>query len=139
MPVTQRGDSWQAQVNHKGERYRRQFATKKEAVQWEADSKARLLRGDTLDMGAQARREAGVPHTLGELVEHVYATHWSPMAGGSVALANARQMLQHMGPNLAISRVTSLDVDKARAALLKAGNSPATVNRKVAAISKAPL
>jgi integrase len=137
MPVTQRGDSWQAQVNHKGERYRRQFTTKKDATLWEADTKVRLLRGEAPEMGDHARREAGRPHTLGELIEHVYETHWAAQAAGEKAIINARHIVSLIGPSLPISRLTNLEVDRARAALLKTGNAPATVNRKVACLSKA--
>lgn len=137
MPVTQRGASWQAQVNHKLDRYRRNFPTKQEAELWQAESKARLLRGETPDMGESARREAGKPHTLKELIEHVYATHWAPMSGGEKAIYNARDIVGIIGPTMAITKLSRMDVDKARAALLKRGNQPATVNKKVAALSKA--
>ncbi len=50
MPITLRGSSWQAQVNHKMQRYRRNFPTKDEARAWEAESKARLLRGEAPDI-----------------------------------------------------------------------------------------
>ncbi len=137
MPVTQRGASWQAQVNHKDDRYRRNFPTKLEAQAWAAESKARLLRGESPDMGEKARREAGKPHTLKELVDHVYATHWAPMAGGEKAYFNAKDIIGIIGPSLPITKLSRMDVDKARAELLKRGNQPSTVNKKVAALSKA--
>lgn len=137
MPVTQRGASWQAQVNHKLDRYRRNFASKKEAELWQAESKARLLRGELPDMGEAAKREAGKPHTLTDLIEHVYATHWKPQAGGEKAIFNARAIVKLIGPTMPIAKLSRMDVDKARAALLEGGNQPATVNKKVAALSKA--
>jgi integrase len=137
MPITQRGSSWQAQVNYRGQRYRRNFDSKQAAKGWEAESKARLLRGDAVDMGGVLVRKVGVPYTLGELIDHVYETHWAPMRGGEKSRINARSMAQEIGPSIAIARIGRTEIDKARAALLKAGNSPATVNRKVAALSKA--
>lgn len=137
MPVTPRGNSWQAQVNHKGERYRRLFETKKAAEKWEAESKARLLNGMHPEMGEDVKAKPGTIQTLGELVEHVYATHWAPMAGGQKALFNANAIVGAIGPNLPVQKLTRTHVDKARAALLAAGNGTATVNRKVSALSKA--
>lgn len=135
MPITQRGSSWQAQVNHKSDRYRRNFDTQLEAKQWEADSKARLLRGEAPDMGAAAKRQEGVPHTLAELANHVYLTHWAPMASGVKQLANALDIIGHIGPSVAFAKISSFEIDKARGALLAGGNSTSTVNRKVAALS----
>lgn len=137
MPVTPRGTSWQAQVNHKGERFRRNFETKREAQAWEADSKARLLKGEPVDMGEAARKDTGKPYTLAQLVQHVYDTHWKPQAGGDKALYNARSIVALIGPNLPVAKLGRLEIDKARAKLLDGGNSTETVNRKVAALSKA--
>ncbi|UMY15627.1 site-specific integrase [Methylobacterium organophilum] len=136
MPVTPRGDAFQAAVTHKGQRYRRQFPTKKAAQVWEAESKAALLRGDPMDTGEGARKLDGLPHTLGQLVEYVFETHWKPMAGGEKALVNARLMAAEIGPSMPIHKITSHAIDKARSKLLESGNAKATVNRKVAALSK---
>lgn len=136
--ANRRGNSWEGAVSHKGQRYRRSFPMKDEAEAWELESKAKLLRGEPLDMGeAAARRTDGKPYTLAELVDHVYKTHWAPMAGGEKALINAKSIIGIIGASLPIAKMTKVDIDKARAALLAGGNSPATVNRKLAALSKA--
>jgi integrase len=137
MPVSPRGNSWQAQVNSKGQRYRRNFDSKTDALRWEAGAKAAILNGEPVDMGELVRRKAGVPHTLGELIDHVYTTHWAPMKGGEKSLINARSIGKQIGMSMAVAKITRTEIDMARAALLKGGNSPATVNRKVAALAKA--
>lgn len=136
MPVTARGTSWQAQVSHKGSRYRRLFPTHRAALAWEADSKGKLLRGELPDLGDRAHQVA-VSDTLGGLVEHVYATHWKPQNGGAKQYANARAIVGLIGSTMAVEKLTRQDIDKARAKLLAGGNSQSTVNRKVAALSKA--
>lgn len=137
--ATKRGSSWEGTVNHKGQRYRRSFANETMADAWVLDSKARLLRGEAIDMGeaAQAKRKSNLPYTLEELVTHVYETHWAPMAGGSKALINAKSIIGVIGPHTPIHKLGKAEIDRARAKLLAEGNSPGTVNRKVSALSKA--
>ncbi|MCQ1855432.1 tyrosine-type recombinase/integrase [Neorhizobium galegae] len=126
-------------MNHKGQRYRRSFTTEQQADAWALESKAKLIRGEPIDMGenAQAKRKGNLPYTLDELVQHVYDTHWAPMPGGQKALINARSIIGIIGASLPVHKLGKADIDKARAKLLTDGNSPGTVNRKVAALSKA--
>lgn len=140
--ATQRGQSWQGTVYNKdlpAGRARRNFDSKREAEAWEMDSKARLLRGEPIDMGEGAKagvaRKAGQPYTLRELVEHVAHTRWKKTSAGIRQHRNAELIAAIIGPNKPISAVSKVDVDKARGQLLNEGNSPATVNRKVAALS----
>ncbi len=51
LSVTQRGSSWQASVSHKGKRWRKDFPTKADALVWEAETKAAILRGETPNEG----------------------------------------------------------------------------------------
>jgi integrase len=136
MPITQRGTSWQAQVNHKGVRWRRAFNTKVEAQAWEADAKARLLRGENPEMREQVQSLKSIPTALGALIEHVYDTHWRTQKAGDKSRINALGIATLIGTGKRVTQVTRHDIDKARAALLDQGNSPATVNRKVAALLK---
>lgn len=135
---TKRGSSWEGCVNHKGQRYRRLFPTTEQAAAWMLESKAKLLKGEPIDMGeaAASKRKGNLPHTLAELVQHVYDTHWSAKVSGDKSLMNAKAMIALLGSHLPVTKITKLEIDKARAKLLADGNSPATVNRKVAALSK---
>jgi len=139
MP-TKRGSSWQGTVYHASlpaGRARRAFETKNEAEAWELDSKARIKRGEPIDLGGgEKARINGRPYTLTELVDHVYATHWKSMASGHTQLVAVRELVALIGPSLPIAKVGKLEIDRARAKLLDTGNQPATVNRKVAALSK---
>jgi len=140
MP-TKRGNSWQGIVYHAtlpGGRARRNFETKTEAVTWEHESKAALSRGEPINMGGgETKRVTGKPYTLGELVEYVCRTHWAPMKGGSSAIRNAHSIVKVLGPSLPVHKLGRHELDNAKTKLLAAGNQPATVNRKLAAISKA--
>lgn len=140
--ATQRGSSWQGTVYDKAlpaGRARRNFETRKQAEAWEHDSKARLMRGEPIEMEesqkAGAARRAGQPYTLRELIEHVAHTRWKTTAAGPVQHRNAELIATIIGPNKAIKAITKVDIDRARGILLNQGNSPGTVNRKVAALS----
>lgn len=137
--AAKRGSSWEGTVNHKGQRYRRSFPTEQQADAWVLESKAKLIRGEAIDMGenVQTKRKGNLPYTLDELVKHVYETHWAPMAGGEKALVNAKSIIGIIGPNLPVHKLGKIEIDKARAKLLADGNAPGTVNRKIAALSKA--
>lgn len=141
MP-TKRGSSWQGIVYHTslaGGRVRRNFETEKAAKAWELDSKARLIRGEPVDLGDNVKhasqRKQGLPHTLNELVSHVEASRWAAKESGSRQADNARDIIRLIGANRPVSSINKADIDVARGKLLKMGNQPATVNRKVAALS----
>lgn len=133
-----RGSSWEGTVNFKGKRFRRSFMTEQEASLWELDTQTKLIKGEPIDMGERvAKRKGDLPFTLSELAQHVYDTHWSPMPSGDKQLINAQSIIGIIGANLPIAKLTKADIDKARAKLLADGNAPGTVNRKIAALSRA--
>ena len=133
------GASWEGAVSHPGHRrYRRSFPTEKQARDWEIDSKARLIRGEPVELAEATRKgKSDTPYTLKELVQYVYETHWVTQASAEKSPLNANSIISHICPDMPIKRLTKAMVDRARAALLAEGNAPATVNRKIAALSKA--
>lgn len=134
----QRGSSWEGTVTYKGARHRRSFSTEREAELWELDAKARLMRGEPVDMGDKApKRKGNLPYTLQELIQHVYDTHWKVQSSGEKQMMNATAITKELGPQMPIGKLSKADIDRARAKLLAGGNAPATVNRKIATLSKA--
>lgn len=141
MPVI-RGTSWQGIVYHAslpGGRTRRSFGTEEAACAWERTIKRRLEHGKPIlserSRGRPAKHPAGLPYTLLELVEHVGATRWRGRAGGHRQTENARAIMKLIGPTKPVAELNKADIDRARGKLLDHGNQPATVNRKVAALS----
>lgn len=141
MP-TKRGASWQAVVYHRdlaGGRARRNFDTEKAAKAWELESKAKLMKGEAIDMGENvaqsARKRTGLPYTLLELVEHVSASRWKGTAGYKSQTTNALEIAKLIGNNKPVAEVNKADIDRARGRLLDTGNAPATVNRKSTALA----
>lgn len=135
MPVSKRGSSWQGAVYHGTDRYRRNFATEKEAKHWVAQSKLKLQAGEKPDMGENARMKGDKPVTLKELADHVYATRWATQAGGERQYKNALDLINIIGPGMQIRNLGKFEIDKAAAAVAKTGITNSTVNRKLAALS----
>jgi integrase len=132
--IEERGSSWQATVNHGG-RFRRSFKTSQEARRWAVEAYAARLRGEVPDMGERARRDPSKPSTLVTLCEYVIANRWAGQRGGEKSILNARSVVKLLGPDLAIGKVGKFEIDTLVRKLKASGNSDATVNRKLAALS----
>jgi len=118
----------------KGRARRGGFLTEREAAAWEHDSKARLMRGEPLEMGEAHKAQAGVPHTLQELRDYVVETHWSNQRGGITAILNSQSIVNVIGRNVPYATVSRSHITKAVSELLK-GNSQVTVNKKLSCLS----
>jgi len=73
MPVTQRGSAWQAQVNHKGQRYRKDFSSREEAQRWHDETKKALVEGTF-------EKDDGKPRIFRELLKYTLEHHWQGTA-----------------------------------------------------------
>lgn len=137
MSITSRGDSYQVTVTHKGERYRRQFTALPPAQVWELEAKAALLRGEIPSLGEQATQSAaGKPRTMRELSDYVAARYWASQKAADKTLLNAEAVVRHFGATTPIAKIDNFAIDKFVIALTKAGNAPATINRKMSALSR---
>ena len=133
MPVSQRGSSWQAAVSHKGRRYRKDWPTKREAELWEAQVKADLLAGKEPILAQSQVKGAA---TLGDMLRVVSDTHWNNTRSAQVLTFNGQECVSFLGADLPVSRVDPQAIAALVARLKAKGNSNATVNRKLAALSK---
>ena len=135
MPVNPRGSAWQATVHHQGERHRRDFETKAEAMAWEGATKASLLRGE---VPADLRQTGsdGAPATLQALLDMTYARYWRGRPSGDTALVNGGLVVKMLGSTLAPSKVDERKIDSLILTFQAAGNANGTINRKLAALSK---
>lgn len=134
MSITPRGTSFQATIHVKGVRYRRNFQSLPEAQQWEADSKASALRGETPTMGAGAASD-GLPRTLGELYQHTFQTRWAHQKSASTATINGKSVVAILGAGTPVGQLDKQAGNRLAAALRAGGSSTGTVNRKLSALS----
>jgi integrase len=134
--IKQRGTSFEATVNHDGNRYRRSFKSQQEAAVWEAQTRLDLLNGKRPDMGALARLPADTPRTLGELQNYVYRRYWAGTKSERMADINSRIVVSTIGEDIDIRTINETHIDTLVFELERLGNGNATINRKLATLSK---
>lgn len=134
MSVRQRGEKWQADLTHKGQRYRELFNTKEEADEWEASSRVRILRGEDIKTGVKSVKAD--PMTIGELQRLTHRTYWAGGKSDKTMMITSMSSVDYFGPSKKVQDITSEDTLKFADYLKAGGNSGGTINRKMAALSK---
>lgn len=74
--------------------------------------------------------------TLADLLEVVYYHYWSQYKDGFKSYVNAKSLVELLGPSKNPQKVTTSQLDGIVKHLKKVGNKPATINRKLSALSK---
>lgn len=134
-----RGNLWQADVRGEGgKRHRPTFTTQAMAEAWESAARLALEQGKPLPPIISApRKQSGRDlRQLGNLFDHVSRTEWANMRSKVGLIRNGRHVVEHFGRNKLVEEITAAEVAEMKAAFAERGSSPATVNRKVAALSK---
>lgn len=134
-----RGKLWQADVRTKdGVRHRPTFKSEAEAVNWELSAKLAVELDKPLPPKTTVPRkiESRDLSLLGNLYDHVSRTEWEPMRAGLGLIRNGRDVVEHFGRNKRVADITSADGAEMKVAFADQGLAPATINRKVAALSK---
>ena len=134
--VNKRSDTnqWQADFRYQGKRYRRSFDDRTKAEAWEAAAKVRLGQGLPADEDQSPAKDGA--WTLQTLFDATKARHWVGTANEVNSVRNGEEIIGILGADKDPNDIKATDVDEAVKQLLKKGNSAATVNRKLAALSK---
>jgi integrase len=135
MTITTRNNGFQAAVHHQNKRFRRQFDSRDEAVRWEAETRLALLNGREPVMPT-ITPDPELPSTLSDLIEYTYRTEWVHCKSGKGLYQNALMVSTILGPETCVRDVTKVDIDDLIQTLRDHGNKAATINRKLAALSK---
>lgn len=133
MAVRERGDSWQADFSFAGKRYRETFNTKGEAEQWVVDSTSKLRKGESL--APRVDGSTGID-TMQQLMDATEARFWRGSKGEQTAVKNAQDCVDFVGPKVHPREVNTAVVDSMVAHFQSRNLSGATINRKLAALSK---
>ena len=136
MTINARERGFQATVSHKGQRWRRQFKTYQEAEVWEAQAKADAVAGRTPNMGDTERATAERPRTLGQMIEYVSTRYWADSKSGDGLKRNAYLVGTLVGMGTPMKDIDLFTIDRVILGFKDIGNSNATINRKLAALSK---
>lgn len=134
MPVTARGNSYQATIHHQGKRYRKLFRSRSEAEAWELEAKAAILRGEPIL--EQDSKTKGTPETLKQLLELTRKRFWAGRPGERPAVLNATKCIEILGENLTPAAVTEQRIDEMVFKFEAEGLSDSTINRRLSALSK---
>lgn len=137
--VRQRGRLWQADVRTpEGNRLRPTFRTEASANHWEAEAKAAIRDGCPIPKAyVVPRTDSGRDLSLlGNLYDFVCRTEWTTISSAHKTKALGQQVVDHFGRNKPVADIKSADIAEYKAGLSEGGNAPATVNRKLAALSK---
>lgn len=134
MTVRARGVGFQADFTHGDKRYRAQFPTQQAALTWEADTRAALIAGRPLPKAPTAG--SATTATLGDWARRTVRDVWRGTKNEAQAARNVDIAVDYFGSNTVLSDITSLRIADFAAYLSGLGQSGATVNRKLAALSK---
>lgn len=134
MPISQRGQSFQVALSHKGERYRRQFPTHLEAQQWELETKLKLSKGERPDMGENSSTGNFTIKLFGELGEYLIRHHWSGTRGEEGATINMRHMIRLIGENTRLDQITKHTINLIIASLREETYAENTINKKLSTV-----
>jgi integrase len=144
MPVRQRTDrdGWLVDFRWQGRRVRATLPSEVEALTWESGAKAALLRGTPLEEVISGHSTKPTPTgavagwTLDKLKDATILRYWRGTANEVDATRNAEQVVEILGADKDPAKVTTSDIDELISQLEEDGNSAATINRKLAALSK---
>lgn len=135
MTIRQRGSSYMADLTSPaGARYRRTFKSKEAAELWHAETLVAFNSGSDHPPGVR-RADNAPPRTMAELAERTFTRYWKHAKSAPTFRCNIGTVLDFFGPDTPISQV---DEDRvcAFADKVEEVSTPATVNRKLAVLSK---
>ncbi len=132
MAVRRRGNGFQIDVGHGNTRWRGTAETEREAKIIEAQVRADLVAGKPVSQVTQ-----GIPvNDLGRLQSRVVAQVWKGTKAEKTAVMNSKAAVDFFGSEYPVNALTTDRIDGYILDLERIGNSNATINRKLAALSK---
>lgn len=132
MTINARGKGYEAFISHGQKRYRKTFKTHDEAAAWEAKVKLAILEGrDPENIVVQSG-----DWTLKQGVEACFKAIWGGGKSEKTMAITSGAAISFFGGNVSLSAITTEEIQRWVDYLKSTGNSNATVNRKLAALSR---
>ncbi|MFN4278045.1 MAG: tyrosine-type recombinase/integrase [Ferrovibrio sp.] len=133
MAVRERNSTWQVDFKVPGRpRVRQQgFTSREEAEAWELEQMARIKRGQEVTPPDRSNRSL----TMRELADKVGKLVWAGQKAERTTTMKAEFVVRTLGPAVAVSSITQQTVDDLVEAMKDRGDSDATINRKLSALS----
>lgn len=134
MAVRPRSNGFQVDFSHAGSRIRKDgFTSSLEAEQWEREARTRLEQGKPLSEAVNAQDR---PCTMRGLCDRVTALVWKGQRAEDTAVKNADDVVTLLGEKRDPKTITTTAIDSMVEEFGRKGLSNATINRKLAALSK---
>lgn len=114
------------------------FKTQEGAERWEARARHAIEMGKPLPPAIPLLRSAEARDLclLGNLYDHVCRAEWKAMKSGPSLIRNGLHIVEYFGRYKRVDEITAAEIAEMKAHFAEKGLTPATVNRKVAALSK---
>tara|TARA_R110002020_G_scaffold197481_4_gene398568 strand:+ start:191 stop:1177 length:987 start_codon:yes stop_codon:yes gene_type:complete len=122
-------------VSYRGRRIRRDFPSLDEATVFEAEANAALLAGREIK-DPNWTKSSGVPCTFGGMADHIWKMEWCNQKARDHTFNRMLAVVEHFGDRTPLEDITSYDLEQYVLSLRSIGNSPATINRKLAITTK---
>lgn len=133
MSVKQWGGAWQVYVvMPDGKRIREGFKTQVDAIKREAELKMAAATGKVISAADRSDRRL----TLGDLYERTCGRVWKGAKAERSLVNNGKLVVRYFGAARRVSEIDTRAVNDFALDLEKMGNSNASINRKVAALSR---
>jgi site-specific recombinase XerD len=136
MPIYPRGNSFQAVINHRGQRYRVTKPTRAEAVAWELRNKALIAEGKPVETEGGDQSNDHAPSTLEQLYSLVHSRYWKGAKAERPQTFNANKVLDALGRHLPPAAVDEHKIDAMVLSFAAEGISDSTINRRLSTLSK---
>ena len=129
--VSQRGGTWQASVMVEGKRIRKAFKSEAEAHQFIREVEAKAVLGMAVEVESSRRGS-----TIQEVFDLTERDCWSGKKSESSLIHNGQAAVDYFGFETLMKAIDERRINEWADAMKKLGHSNATVNRKLAALSK---
>lgn len=124
---------WEAKVQINGKNKRRMFISRDEAVLFESQVRTAKLEGRPLTELGGKLTAAYV--SLGQLLTEVETNRWAGRKSEEDLMRNGAAIVKVLGGDLDIRQVSTGSADRCVTAFRAEDNKPATINRKLSALS----
>lgn len=135
MAVRQNNSKWLADIMLDRIRYRKQFDTAEEAQFYEAELRKRKKLGEPIDSLIETKDTSSTV-TFGEMSDKTFTRYWANSKNEEQCISNMKILEEFFGSETLIKDITVHRIDDFIGHLQSLNRAPATINSKLASLSK---
>ena len=135
MPIRANKNKWLADIMLDRIRYRKQFDTVEEAQVFEAELRKRNKLGEPIDALIETK-ETSPTATFGEMSDKTFTRYWANSKNEEQCISNMKILEKFFGSDTPIKDITVHRIDDFIGHLQSLNRAPATINSKLASLSK---